>query len=191
MTEDPLALLSHDRIEARRMNDPLVDRCVLGTIDRNGHAALRTLVLREIDEKFALFYNRTSAKHVELMNQSHRGSLLIFLPSVGVQYRLESRFEEIPKVVIEEHWQLKPDAAKRMDSIYERLPQSTVIDDFAAFETLFAATVPPRKSPRNGCGVYVIPEVIERLELRTDPHMHDRREFRRDGADWRVYQLVP
>ena len=191
MTEDPLALLSHDRIEARRMNDPLVDRCVLGTIDRNGHAALRTLVLREIDEKFALFYNRTSAKHVELMNQSYRGSLLIVLPSVGVQYRLESRFEEIPKVVIEEHWQLKPGAAKRMDSIYERLPQSTVIDDFAAFETLFAATVPPRKSPRNGCGVYVIPEVIERLELRTDPHMHDRREFRRDGADWRVYQLVP
>ncbi len=191
MTEDPLALLSHDRLQARRTDDPLVDRCVLGTVDRSGHAALRTLVLREIDERLALFYNRTSTKHVELMNQSHRGSLLIFLPSVGVQYRLESRFEEIPREVIEEHWQLKPDAAKRMDSIYERHPQSTVIDDFAAFETLFAATAPPRKSPRNGGGVFVVPDVIERLELHTDPQMHDRRVFSRNGDGWRVHQLVP
>ncbi|MCY4093934.1 MAG: pyridoxamine 5'-phosphate oxidase family protein [Gammaproteobacteria bacterium] len=191
MTDDPLILLSHDRSEARRANDPLVDRCVLGTVDRNGHAALRTLVLREIDDRLALFYNRTSTKHVELMDQRHHGSLLIYLPSVGVQYRFESRFEDIPREVIEEHWQLKPDVAKRMDSIYERHPQSTIIDDFAAFETLFAATVPPRKSPRNGCGVYVVVEVAERLELRTDPQMHDRRIYKREGNDWRVHQLVP
>lgn len=191
MTDDPLTLLSHDRSEARRVNDPLVDRCVLGTVDREGQAALRTLVLREIEGRLALFYNRTSSKHVELMNGGQRGSLLVFLPSIGVQYRIESRFEAIPRLVLEEHWQLKPDAAKRMDSIYERHPQSTVIDDFASFETLFAATVPPRKSPRNGYGVFVVPAVVERLELRPDPHMHDRKIYRREANDWRVQQLVP
>lgn len=191
MIEDPLALLSHDRSEAHRTNDPLVDRCVLGTVDRKGYAALRTLVLREIDDRLALFYNRTSTKHVELMKGGQRGSLLIFLPSIGVQYRMESRFEEIPRSVIEEHWQLKPDAAKRMDSIYERHPQSTVIDDFDAFETLFAATVAPRKSPPNGYGVFIVAEVVERLELRSDPQMHGRKIYRREGNDWRVHHLVP
>lgn len=191
MTSDPLVLLSQDRSEAGRTNDPLVDRCVLGTVDRNGHPALRTLVLREIDERLALFYSRSSTKHVELLNNGLCASVLVFLPSIGVQYRIESRFEDIPRSVIEEHWQLKPDAAKRMDSIYERHPQSTVIEDFAAFETLFAATVPPRKSPQNGCGVFIVPEVIERLELRTDPHMHDRKLYTRKDDGWRVQHLVP
>lgn len=191
MTADPLELLLQDRSKARRSNDPLVDRCVLGTVDRLGHAALRTLVLREIDNRIALFYNQTSTKHVELTNHGHRGSILIFLPSIGVQYRLKSRFEKISKSVIEHHWQLKPDAAKRMDSIYERHPQSTVIDDFDAFETLFKATAPPRKSTPNGIGVFVVPELIERLELHDDPRMHDRKVFVREDDDWRVYRLVP
>lgn len=191
MTVDPLALLARDRSEARRTNDPLVDRCVLGTVDRNGRAALRTLVLREIDDRFALFYSRSSAKHVELMNNEHCASLLVFLPSIAVQYRIESRFEDIPKSVLEEHWQLKPNAAKRMDSIYERHPQSTVIENFETFETLFAATVPPRKSPANGCGVFLVPEVVERLELRADPHMHDRKLFKRRDDGWQLRHLVP
>ena len=191
MTSDPLVLLSHDRSEARRTNDPLVDRCVLGTVDRNGRSALRTLVLREIDEQLALFYSRSSAKHVELTNNGLRGSILVFLPSIGVQYRIESRFKDIPRSVIEEHWQLKPDAAKRMDSIYARHPQSTVIDDVEAFKTLFAATVPPRKSPANGCGVFLLPQLVERLELRADPHMHDRKLFTRRDEGWQVQHLVP
>lgn len=191
MTTDPLVLLSNDRVEARRTNDPLVDRCILGTVDRNGRSALRTLVLREIDERLALFYSRSSAKHVELMNNGLRGAILIFLPSIGVQYSIESRFEDIPRSVVEEHWQLKPDAAKRMDSIYERHPQSTVIDNFESFKTLFAATVPPRKSPANGCGVFLVPAVVDRLELRTDPHMHDRKLFTRKDDRWHVQHLVP
>lgn len=191
MTSDPLILLSHDRSEARRTNDPLVDRCVLGTVDRNGRSSLRTLVLREIDEQLALFYSRSSAKHVELMNNGLRGSVLVFLPSIGVQYRIESRFEDIPRSVIEEHWQLKPNAAKRMDSIYERHPQSTVVDNFEGFKTLFAATAPPRKSPANACGVFLVPEVVERLQLRGDRHMHDRKLFTRNDDGWQAQHLVP
>ena len=191
MTIDPTFLLVRDRTKARGANDPLVDRCVLGTVGRNGHAALRTLVLRDIDDRLALFYSRSSAKHAELLNRGLQGSLLVFLPSIGIQYRIEAHFEDIPKSVIELHWQLKPGAAKRMDSIYERHPQSTVIDDCAAFETLFAATAPPRKSPPNGAGVFVIPELVERLELRSDPRMHDRKLYKRQGDDWHVQQLVP
>lgn len=191
MTSNPIELLVQDRLKARQINDPLVDRCVLGTVDRNGYASLRTLVLREIDDRLALFYNRTSAKHVELTNHGHRGSLLIFLPSIGVQYRIKSRFEQISKSVIERHWQLKPNTAKRMDSLYARHPQSTVIDDFDAFETHFDATVPPRKSPPNGIGVFVVAELVERLELRTEPRMHDRKVFVRKDDIWHVQHLVP
>lgn len=191
MTADPLELLDEDRAKARQANDPLVNRCVLGTVDRNGQVALRTLVLREIDDRLALFYNRTSSKHIELMNDGYRGSLLIFLPSIGVQYRIKSRFEEISESVMERHWQLKPDAAKRMDSIYQVYPQSSRINNRYEFEGIFSITIPPREAPRNGIGVFVVPESIERLELRTDPQMHDRKVFVLEDDDWYVHRLVP
>ena len=191
MADDPLARLAQDRSAARRASDPMVDRCVLGTISRNRRAALRTLVLRDIDDRLALFYSNSSSKHIELMNADHVGSLLVFLPSIGVQYRMEARFEAIARSVIEAHWQLKPNAAKRMDSVYERLPQSTLVDDFEAFETQFAAAVPPRRAPRNCAGVFIVPQLVERLELRTDPTMHERIVFTRNGDGWRRQYLVP
>ena len=191
MKTDPVELLMRDRAEARKANDPMVDRCVLGTVDRRGHAALRTLVLRDVDDRLALFFSKSSAKHAEVITKGNRGSLLIFLPSIGVQHRINARFEEISRSVIESHWQLKPDASKRMDSIYERHPQSTVIEDFDAFVTIFAATVPPRQRPPNGAGVFVEPELVERLELRTDPQMHDRKLFKWNGNEWEIQQLVP
>lgn len=188
---DPLHLLEQDRHLAREATDPMVDRCVLGTPHRAQGVSLRTLVLREIDDRLAVFYSRTSSKHAELLENQCRASLLIFLPTIGVQYRLDAVLEEIPKSVIESHWQLKPNAAKRMDAIYERRPQSTVIDDYDAFETLFAATVPPRKAPANGTGCYIEPWRVERLELKTDPHMHDRKLFELQDDEWHVQQLVP
>ena len=191
MKVDPIETLMRDRDEARKADDPMVDRCVLGTVDRRGHAALRTLVLRDLDDRFALFYSKSSAKHAEVITNGNRGTLLIFLPSIGVQYRINARFEEISRSVIESHWQLKPDASKRMDSIYERHPQSTVIEDFGAFETLFAATVPPRRRPPNGAGVFIVPELVERLELHADPQMHDRKLFKRNANEWEIQQLVP
>ena len=191
MKVDPIEMLMRDRAEARKADDPMVDRCVLGTVDRRGHAALRTLVLRDVDDRFALFYSKSSAKHSEVITNGNQGTLLIFLPSIGVQYRINARFEEISRSVIESHWQLKPDTSKRIDSIYERHPQSTVIEDFEAFETLFAATVPPRRRPPNGTGVFVVSESVERLELRADPRMHDRKLFKRSGDAWEIHQLVP
>ena len=191
MKTDPIELLMRDRADARESSDPMVDRCVLGTVNRNGHATLRTLVLRDVDERLALFYSKSSTKHAEVLTNGNRGSLLILLPSIGVQYRINARFEAISRSVIESHWQLKPDASKRMDAIYERHPQSTVIEDFDAFETLFAATVPPRKRPPNGVGVFVDAELVERLELRADPQMHDRKLFKRSGDEWETQQLVP
>ena len=188
---DPLVLLASDRSVARDRQDPLVDRCVLGTLTREGRAALRTLVLRDIDERLAIFYSRSSAKHLELMNHDCQASLLVWLPSIEVQYRLEAQFEEMPKVEIDDRWQLKPNAAKRLDAIYERSPQSTLIEDVERFETLFAATVPPVRAPHNATGCYIKPMRVERLALRKDPHMHDRRAYTRNGEFWTMRRLVP
>ena len=188
---DPLVLLATDREEARSLNDPMVDRCILGTIDRNSKPALRTLVLREIEGQLAVFYSQSSSKHGELLNSRNRASLLIFLPSIGVQYRVDAKLTKVPRDIVEQHWQLKPNAAKRMDAIYERLPQSAVVDDFAAFMTIYLGTVPPRKAPLNGTGCYVEATSIERLRLRTDPEFHERALFRLGKRGWEGKWLVP
>lgn len=192
LATDPIEQLKRDRTEARQLEDPMVDRCVLGSITSSATPALRTLVLRDIENRLAIFYSRTSAKQTEFMRLTNKVTILVFLPSIGVQYRIQANLDEVPRELIEQHWHMKPNAAKRMDSIYEKHPQSAVIEDFSAFETLYAATVPPIKPPRNAVGSFLDAYQVEYLRLQVDPHFHDRLLFtRRVQGDWVRVRLVP
>lgn len=190
-TNDPMVLLESDRTLARDASDPMVDRCVLGTVNRDGRANLRVLVLREFEDRLGIFYSNTSTKHLELLRSNNEATVLIFLPSQGVQYRISANLVEIPREIIAEHWQLKPNAAKRMDSVYERRPQSTMIDDFDAFELLYSATVPSVTAPKNAYGCYLEANEVERLQLRSDPDFHVRQLFTKRSNEWAVKPMVP
>lgn len=191
MNIDPLALFASDREQARTQNDPMVDRCIVGTINRQGGVSQRTLVLRDIDDRLALFYSEASPKHLEFLSNDNEASLLTLFPSVGVQYRLSARLIEMPRSIVESHWQLKPGSAKRLDAIYSRFLQSTVISDIEQFETRFAATVAPVKAPLICTGCFIEPFEIERLLLRSDPHRHDRKRFVLHDSEWTEFELIP
>ena len=152
---------------------------------------MRILVLRDIRDRLAVFYSSTSAKHRELTLDRFKASLLVFLPSIGVQYRLRAQLEVIDSEIVHEHWQLKPNAAKRIDALYQRFPQGTIVENATEFETQFAARVPPRQAPSHSVGYYIAPFEIERLELRQDPDMHRRELFNQRDNDWEVQRLVP
>jgi pyridoxamine 5'-phosphate oxidase len=191
---DPLALLADDRKKARAANDPWASLSVLATIDAIGEPQARVLVLRDIDTRLAVFINGTSPKHAELQFSS-RCTALLFLASLGVQYRLAVSLEPMPPEIVRRSWLDRPRIPKVMDWLYERVqPQSSAVasrdalnERFAELDAQLPATV---EAPPHALGYYLKVERVERLELAND-RVHSRRRFERSGATWTANELIP
>jgi pyridoxamine 5'-phosphate oxidase len=189
----PLALLAADRSQARQLADPCADLCTLATVDSAGHPQARTVVLRELDGRLAIFLNETSPKWQQL---EHAQSLavVVWLPSVNVQYRLQCESRPVAKPHVYESWQLRPEAPKRMDWFYTRVqPQSTPVDSRDALLDQVGALQlrDPLVAPRTSAGVYLEPFRIERLNLAMPDGIHDRRSYQRRADGWHETVLVP
>ena len=137
--DDPIAQLRADRAEASARGDPMASLCMLASVG-GGEPRVRTLVLRDLNGTvapesvpegfaatgFGLFLNRTSPKFREF-GESGSVALLVYLPSLAVQYRLRCCLRPLSAQIVRESWQLRPSVPKRMDWLYERFPQSGVI----------------------------------------------------------------
>ena len=123
---DPIALLMHDRALAQEEADPWVNLCVLATIADDGGPEARVLVLRDIDGALGVFVNGTSPKVRELDN-SREATVLTYLASIGVQYRLRAELTPMPGHVVHDSWHLRPDIPKVMDWVYatRRAPEQS------------------------------------------------------------------
>ena len=186
---DPIAALGRDRASAREQGDGNANLCVVSSVDATGEPQARVLVLRDVDSRLAIFFNGSSPKASEF-GRGNRISVLAWLPSLGVQYRISCRLEAMDPRIVRESWQLRPLAAKRLDWLYQRSPQGSVVDDR---ETLLArlAQMQSDTAPANALGFFLDPERVDRLILDNDTGIHDRRLFERQDGAWRCQTLIP
>ncbi len=190
---DPVAWLTADRQRARAQQDPCANLCTLASVDANGHPQARTVVLRDLTERLAIFGNSTSPKWRQLASSASL-AVVVWLPTLEVQYRLQCRTRPVPKALVHESWQLRPDVPKRLDWFYTRVQaQSSVIESRQALtEGLEALNLrAPLTAPRTAAGLFLEPEQIERLELGMADGLHARQGFRRQPNGWRSFTLVP
>lgn len=190
---DPLAQLAADRHRARAAGDPWANLCVLATISGSRPEA-RTLVLRDVNERLAVFINATSPKHTQI-ESNPEVAIVLYLASCNVQYRLSAVLEPIPPGIVHANWRARPRIPKVMDWFYrEHQPQSTIVDSRELLQSLHGEVDlrigDDPEAPAEALGHYVVPSVVERLELATD-RIHDRRRFVRRGDVWRMDVLVP
>jgi pyridoxamine 5'-phosphate oxidase len=190
---NPLDLLIEDRSRARERQDPCANLCTLATVDEAGHPQARTVVLRELEGRLAVFGNDTSPKWQQI---ERSGSLaaVVWLPSLDVQYRLQCTTRPVAKALLQQSWQLRPEAPKRMDWFYTRVqPQSSAIDSrVSLLDALNELRLrEPLVAPRTAAGVYLEPTLIERLDLGMADGIHDRRAFRHHPGGWHEITLVP
>ena len=185
---DPVAVLKADRARARANDDPMASLCVLATVGTDRPEA-RTLVLRDVEDRLGLFFNGGSPKASEI-HRSDAVTVLVYLPSLSLQYRLHATLAAIPAKIVHANWQYRPDVPKKMDPLYEQHPQSSVI---ASRQMLIsqppAAT--PENAPASAIGFYLAPLTVERLDLGQDNGVHDRRRYTLQGEMWREQTLVP
>ena len=191
---DPVALLREDRARATERGDPMANLCVLATVDA-GEPEARTMVLRDVEPatsgppSFGLFVNSTSPKFREF-RQSSTVVIVVYLPSLAVQYRLRCTLEQLPEDLVRISWRLRPPIPKRMDWLYEDRPQSSVVDSRAALVELLDGPE-PASAPESAVGFRLVPESVERLDLGTADGVHDRRRYAFDGQSWGEEVLVP
>jgi pyridoxamine 5'-phosphate oxidase len=191
---DPLAQLANDRIRAREARDPWANLCVLATVDEHGTPQARVLVLRDLDERLAIFVNATSPKNAQLQRSS-KHAVLVYLASLGVQYRLTIRLEDVAPNVVHRNWRERPRIPKVMDWFYRRVhPQSSpmasrqqLLDAYAALDAELPQSV---EAPFDAVGYFLVVDEIERLEL-SGTQIHSRQRHRRRGRSWSMTELVP
>jgi len=202
---NPLRRLDEDRRQARQQRDPWADLCIVSTVTTDGEPAGRVLVVRELDSGtrgtsasrpespvLGIFVNASSPKVDEFSNSS-TVAVLIYLPSLMVQYRLRCTLEPIESAVVHQAWQMRPEIPKRMDWVYETHPQSSEI---ASRDTLVDAVASrsreePLLAPDSAVGYVFQPSEVERLDLSGGDAPHDRRRYTVLEGDWVEAVLVP
>lgn len=176
--------------------------CMLASVG-GGEPRVRTLVLRDLNGTvaeesvpegfaatgFGLFLNRTSPKFREF-GESGSVALLVYLPSLAVQYRLRCCLRPLPAQIVRESWQLRPSVPKRMDWLYERFPQSGVIGSREELVQLLQGS-DPTDAPATAVGFVLNTDSVERLDLAQEDGIHDRRRYTVYGDGWVEEILVP
>lgn len=192
---DPIARLRAEREEARREGDPNANLCVLATVD-GGEPQARMLVLRDVPadasgagQRLGLFFNRSSPKFRQLA-QSASQAVLVYLPSLSVQYRLRCALAEIPAEVVHRNWLQRPLVPKRQDWLYEHHPQGSALASRQQLIDLLAAECPDT-APDSALGYYLETDRVERLQVNQPDGIHDRRRFTLHDGEWREEVLMP
>ena len=188
----PIEQLLADREAARDQRDPCANLCTLANIDENGVPQARTLVLRELDSRLAVFVNATSPKWPHL--ETGPVSIVVWLPTQNLQYRLACTTEPVAADIVAESWQLRPDPPKRMDWYYAQAQSqsSVVASRDKLLERLNALQLPdPLHAPAEARGLYLLPHKVERLDLGYENGVHDRRLFTASNPDWVEVVLTP
>ncbi len=188
----PWQQLLADRQAAAAANDACAGLCYLATVDNAGLPQVRTLVLRDLPgDQLGLFINSTSPKWQQLQAPV---SVLVYLPSLAVQYRVRATLTALEKNTVDESWLLRPPTPKRLDWYYEAASaQSTPIHSREHLLRSLDDQVPevPQTAPASAQGLLLQPSAVERLDLNADGGPHDRRLFNLRAGRWEEEVLVP
>ena len=194
---DPLARLRGDRRQARERRDPWAELCVVSTVTAAGEPSARVLVVRELDletgaadPSIGVFVNASSPK-IEEFARSSTVAVLIYLPSVMVQYRLRCALDPIDPGLVHRAWQMRPEIPQRMDWLYETHPQSSEIASRRKLIDAVWHAEQPLVAPESAVGYRFRPFEVEVLDLGHTDAPHDRRRYSLRGGDWVEAVLVP
>lgn len=154
---------------------------VLGTIGLNQEPALRTVVLRQVNDDLRLrFYTDGRSNKLQQIEKNNQLSLLFYHPKQLLQVKVEGTASIITdRETLQKYWSgVQPNSRK---DYITTLPSGSSISNPDAVEYL--------EEENHFTIVEIIPTRMEYLKLKRPNHI--RIQFSKTGATWQGEFLVP
>jgi pyridoxamine 5'-phosphate oxidase len=188
---DPFRQFARWFDEVREL-EPDPTAMALATATRAGRPSVRTVLLKDVDDRGFVFYTNYGSRKARELAESGRASLLFFWRSVERQVRIDGAVEQVSAAEADAYFATRPLESRW--SVYAS-KQSEPIESREALESRFdvARQVYGETVPRPGWwgGYRVLPDEMEFWQGRTN-RLHDRLQYSKqpDGA-WLRQRLAP
>ena len=168
------------------------DAVSLGTTDSEGQVSLRTVLLKEYDDKgFVFFTNYTSKKGIQLT--SNPGvALLFYWPESARQVRIEGYVKKVSEEESESYFRSRPfesQISAWASDQSSKIPDRQYLEkQYEYFLKKFKDT--PVEKPKNWGGFRIIPEWFEFWQ-EGKFRLHDRITYTKRKDRWIIGRLAP
>jgi len=189
--DDPIDIF-RDLFERAAQTSVEPDAMVLSTVDENGRASGRYVLLKGVDARGFVFYTNLESRKAHALNVNPSAALCFYWPSIEKQVRVEGTVERVSDAEADAYFATRPRESQlgAWASLQSAGLESRDALDRRVGETRarFEGRAVPR--PPFWSGFRVVPRSIE-FWTRDPARLHVRDHYERDGDRWIRTLLYP
>ncbi|HEX5513785.1 MAG TPA: pyridoxamine 5'-phosphate oxidase [Gammaproteobacteria bacterium] len=164
----------------------------VATVSVDGRPEVRTVLLKEVDERGFVFYTNTLSRKGQSLAAHPHAALCLFWQPLLTQVLVEGRTEPVAPAEADDYWATRPRASQIgawASQQSEPLDSREELDQrFAEYEERFRGQAVPR--PPHWSGYRVKPDLIEFWFSRAG-RLHDRERYLHTPDGWRKVLVNP
>jgi pyridoxamine 5'-phosphate oxidase len=189
---DPIEQFGDWFLDAQKNEPHEPNAFVLATSTKDGRSSSRFLLLKATDNEGFIFFTNFESKKSKHIESNPFGSMVFYWPVAQRQVRIEGKIIQISDKQSDEYFNERPEGSKigawaspQSKSIPNREYIEKLKNEYQKKYTQFRI---PR--PEFWGGYKLIPDLIEFWQGKKD-RLHDRFEYRINGAGWKKERLAP